>query len=190
MIITIARQCGSGGVSIGKMVSEHFDIPIYDKTALNKLAQSKGIYDKHANFLDERTVNSLLYAISRGDNVLDITSTPKEVLHEMIGDQDCILVGRCGNYVYKDREDATSVFLYGDLDKRIDVMMKRLSISEKIARKVVNDTDEERKTYHNYYTHQEWGAAENYNLNLDSFEEGFEMCAKKIISHVEGLTKK
>ena len=186
MIITIARQCGSGGVSIGKMVADHFEIPIYDKTALNKLAQKNGLYDKYSNFLDERTVNSLLYAISKGDNVLDITSTPKQVLTEVLGEQDCVLVGRCGNYVYKDSPDCTSVFLYGDLDKRVEGMMKRLSISEKIARKVVTDTDEERKTYHNYYTHEEWGAADGYDLSIDSFAQGFDESAKKIIAFVEG----
>lgn len=185
MIITIARQCGSGGVSVGKMIADYYDIPIYDKASLNELAQEKGIYDKYSNFLAERTVNSLLYAITMGDNVAKITDTPKEVLAQLIGDQDCVLVGRCGNFVYRDRSDCVSVYLHGDLHQRVAVMEKQLGVSEKVAKKLVQDTDEERAAYHKYYTKENWGAAEHYDICLDSCRLHFDQTAKVITQFID-----
>ena len=187
MIITIARQCGSGGVSVGHMVAQHYGIPIYDKAALNELAQEKGIYNKYSNFLSERTVNSLLYAITMGDNMAKITDTPREVLDQLIGDQDCVLVGRCGNFVYKDSPDCVSVFLHGDLNERVNVMEKQLGVSEKVARKLVQDTDEERTAYHKYYTKQNWGAAQHYDICLNSCRLHFDETAKVIIQYVDSV---
>lgn len=80
-----------------------------------------------------------------------------------------------------------SVFLHGDLNERVRVMEKQLGISEKVARKLVQDTDEERTAYHKYYTKQNWGSAQHYDICLNSCRLHFDETAKVIIQYVDSV---
>lgn len=180
MIITIARECGAGGLPIAERLGEHFHIPVYDKVALRNIAKEKNIYDKYGNFLAEQRVNSLLYAISMGDYVTRITKTPEIVLQQLIGKQDCILIGRCGNYVYRNRADSVSFYFHGALASRVHTMEQLRNLSEKEAKLLVENTDAERASYHKYYTKEIWGEAKYYDAALDTskvtYDQATELC--------------
>ena len=115
----------------------------------------------------------MLYADTMaGDDTTDNGKTPRKAMADIIGNENCVVVGRCGNNAFRHREDVISVFLSGNKEKRIELIEKKHNVSHKKAAKIVEDTDLRRHTYHNYYTGEEWGMAGNYDLciNVDNLE--------------------
>lgn len=177
MIITIARQCGSGGLIIAELLSKHYGIPFYTIKKLEAMAEAKGIKDEMSDFFAEYPVNALLYAITQSDGIGHVTDQTRGALQSLIGGTDCIIVGRCGNYVFRDRKDLVSVFLKGDRDSRVKFMADYKSISISDAEELVDGKDESRRAYHNYYTGETWGDADKYDICVDSNRLGFEKTA-------------
>ena len=94
MIITIARQSGCSGKQVGQLLAEHYHIPLYDKDALIDMAQKTGLYESIPNFFSETPVNSLLYSIAAGYGEYDALQVPVHALQNLIGEQDCVVIGR------------------------------------------------------------------------------------------------
>lgn len=183
MIITIARECGSDGYTVGKILAEKYQIPLYNRTVLIQLAKEKGIYERMPNFFAENPVSSLLYAIASGEGMTNLGQVPLTALKETIGNQDCILIGRCGNYVFADRQDCCRVFLHGEQKLRTEKMMEVKGISRKKAEELVKHTDERRASFHKYYTGQVWGMAQNYDICLNSVELKAEKTAEMVVQY-------
>ena len=119
MIITIARQCGCMGDQIGKALAEKYFIPFYDKDAVCRLAKEKGLYEKYPYFYGEMPLDMMLYADTMaGDDTSDNGKTPRKAMADIIGNENCVVVGRCGNNAFRHREDVISVFLTGNKEKR------------------------------------------------------------------------
>lgn len=185
MIITIARQCGSGGLVIAEQLSKHYGIPFYTIKKLEEMASAKGIQDEMADFFAEYPVNTLLFAITQSDNISHVTEATRNALQNLIGDSDCIIVGRCGNYVFRGRKDLISVFLKGRREDRIKFMAEYKGISETDAETYVVSKDESRRAYHNYYTGETWGDAANYDLCIDSNRIGFDSATATIAKYAD-----
>ena len=166
MIITIGRECGCGGDEIGKMLSEKYKIPCYVKSKLLKCAKERGFYDKFPYFFAEVPTDFLMSSLD--ENVMErVRNTPKEALSKLMEGQDCIIIGRTANYVFKNRKDAIRIFLCADIEYRITQIAKKHNLPSHKAQKLVEETDERRSRYHQYYTGEEWGYAGNYDLCLD-----------------------
>ncbi len=120
MIITIARQCGCGAVWVGRLLAEHYGIPFYTRKNLMEMAEERGVLDEMEAFFDEDPVDELLFSMSSlGENQRLLTEKPLRVLADMIGQENCVVIGRCGNYIFRERKDLVSVFLKGDVKARI-----------------------------------------------------------------------
>lgn len=174
MIITIARECGCNADKIGEILSRIYDIPCYNKKEIIEIAKEKGVYDRNPNFFSENPINSSIYAIAEGalnDEVLEI---PLKALRATIGTQDCILIGRCGNYAFREKDDVFRVFISGDKDKRINNIMKKHNISRREAEELVSRIDKKRRDFHTYYTKEIWGYAGNYDLCVNESRYGVE----------------
>ena len=166
MIITIGRECGCGGDEIGKMLSEKYILPCYVKSKLLEYAREKELYDKYPYFLGEIPTDFLMSSLD--ENVMErVRNTPKEALSKLMEGQDCIIIGRTANYVFKNRKDAIRIFLCADIEYRITQIAKKHNLPSHKAQKLVEETDERRSRYHQYYTGEEWGYAGNYDLCLD-----------------------
>ena len=105
MIITIARESGSGGYTVGAMLAKHYGIPIYDRDSLSGLAREQGIYDTMPMFFDELPAQGFLLALSMGASVKQINKPTAEAMTKLIGHQDCVIIGRCGNHIFRNRKD-------------------------------------------------------------------------------------
>ncbi len=184
MIITIGRECGCNGDEIGKALSEKYGIPCYNKKKLIELAKEKGIYDTYPFFFGERAADQMLSSLA--DNT---HSTPKKALGEMLGDCQCVVVGRASNYVYKDRKDAVRVFLCGDKKTRTDYIAQKHQVTEKKAQELVWTTDDRRRKYHKFYTGEEWGYAGNYDLCLDVSKVGIDGVVAMVSAYIDQLEK-
>jgi len=118
MIITIARQCGCQGDEIGQKLAEEYGLSFYNKEHIVRLAKEKGIYEKFPYFFSEIPVNALMHTISDDEGNI-LLSEAKKALYPLIGDENCVIIGRCANYAFADRKDKISVFLSGDREARI-----------------------------------------------------------------------
>ncbi|MDD6811477.1 MAG: cytidylate kinase-like family protein [Lachnospiraceae bacterium] len=166
MIITIGRECGCGADEIGKMLSEKYMLPCYSKSKLVEYAGERGLYDKFPYFFGEFPTEFLMSSID--ESMMErVRNTPKETLGKLMEGQDCIIIGRTSNYVFRNREDSIRIFLCADIKYRIAQIAKKHDLSLRKAQKLVEETDERRRRYHQYYTGEEWGYAGNYDLCLD-----------------------
>ncbi len=185
MLITIARQCGSDAKSVGEMLSKRYQIPVYNKDILIERAKEKGVYDQMPNFFAEVPVSSLLYAIASGEGMTNLGAIPIQALRDTVGDKDCIVIGRCGNYAFADRPDVVRIFLSGEKEVRVAKMMSIRGISEKEAKELVKKTDEQRAAFQKYYTGQIWGDARYYDMCINTSRIGSEAVAGLISQYID-----
>ncbi len=190
MIITIARQCGCGAVHVGKLLAEHYGIPFYTRKNLLEMASERGVLEEMEAFFDERPVDELLFAMSSfGDNRKDLNEKPLRTLADMIGNEDCIIIGRCGNYIFRERKDLISVFLHGSKHSRIVDIQDERGLSWNDAKEFVEQVDDCRVAYHKYYTGLTWGNAADYDICLDCTRLGTEMTADMIETYIKEIAR-
>ncbi|MGM9662793.1 MAG: AAA family ATPase [Oscillospiraceae bacterium] len=178
-IITIGRQYGSGGRSIGVRLAEELGIPFYDQEILKHAAEESGLCEKILKNYDEKP-RSFLYSIAMDPfgyalggipaNTLDqkVYMATFDTINALADKGSCVIIGRCADYVLRDRENVLRVFLYAPLEKRIRTVMERDSLSEAEAKQKIQRMDRSRAAYYEFYTTQKWGATGSYDLCLDS----------------------
>ncbi len=186
MIITIARQCGCGAVHVGKLLAKKYGIPFYTRKNLLEMANERGVLDEMEAFFDERPVDELLFAMSSfGENRRDLTEKPLRILADMIGDENCIIIGRCGNYIFRERKDLVSVFLKGSMEHRVADIQQEENLPYEDAKEFVEHVEDCRIAYHKYYTGLTWGDANDYDICLDCSRLGMDETAGLIEMYVE-----
>ena len=191
MIITIARQCGCGALHIGEQLSQHYGIPFYTRKNLLELAQKRGVLQEMDDFFEERPVDELMFAISQFDEEpQNVNVKAFSVLSQLIGHEYCIIIGRCGNVIFKDREDLVSVFLKGSFNGRVKAIEAENNMTTEEAIAFVNELDESRVRYHKYYTGMKWGDANDYDLCFDSIRLGTNNSADFIEKYIEEIKLK
>lgn len=198
IIITIARQYGSGGRDIGKRVSEILDIPFYNRELITMSANECNMHPKIAENIDEKAANSLLYTLAMGSSMFGSPAAvgysiplndklfivQSDVIRKLAEQGSCVIVGRCADYVLRDDPDRFSVFIYAEDEARKKRVAERRGVSESEARELIVKTDRRRSNYYNFYTGKKWGKQENYHLMLDSSMLGIEGTAQIIASSV------
>lgn len=173
------------GDQIGKALAEKYFIPFYDKEAVCRLAREKGLYERYPYFYGEMPLDMLLYADNMaGVDESDNGKTARKAMADIIGNENCVVVGRCGNNAFRHRADAISVFLAGDKKKREELIEKKHNVSLKKAAKIVADTDLRRSTYHRHYTGEEWGNARYYDICIDVSRVGEDGALRLIEAYI------
>ncbi|MBP3437636.1 MAG: cytidylate kinase-like family protein [Clostridia bacterium] len=195
VVITIARQYGSGGREIGERVAELLSIPNYDKELIRlAVNEDETLNEQDAHRVDERATNSLLYTLAMGSNMFSVAyNIPQllpandklfikqsEVIRRVADEGSCVVVGRCGDYVLRDDPARLSVFIYADLEDRKSRVATRHDMTPSEALEVINKTDRRRSSYYNFYTGGKWGKYDNYHLALNSSLLGIEGTARVI----------
>ena len=188
MIITIARQFGCGALAIGKRLAADYDIPFYTRKSLQEMAREKGVLDEMDDFFEERPVDELLFALSTlGEEVGPRHWRALDILTDMIGQRDCVIIGRCGNYIFRRRPDLVSVFLSGRESERIKVIAAERRVPLAEAKDFVRDMDNSRVRYHKYYTHLQWGNSCDYDLCFDSLRLGCQKSVELIERYIDSV---
>lgn len=195
-IITIARGFGSGGRTIGKMLSEDLGIKYYDKDLIRLASEESGINERFFGLVDEKLKGSLLRkgGIYKGELISpkssEFTSDQNlfnyqaKIIKQLADKEPAIIVGRCADYILKDRDDVLRVFIYSDMPTAIKNVMDMYGISEKEAQKVIVKTDKERSEYYRFYTGLDWENAKNYNLCLDTSKLSYDKCVDIIKGYI------
>ena len=124
--ITIGRQYGSGGKEVGRILSEKLGIPFYGKEELMKIAKDQPDYEEVRAFYEEQPVNSLLYAIAMGQGENRIGEVPFERIRELCGSRSCILIGRCGSYIFRKDPSCVKIFIYARSEEHTSELQSRI----------------------------------------------------------------
>lgn len=202
-IITVGREYGSGGREIGKKVAEYFGIKYYDKELLEHAANDSGICKELFEHHDEKPTNSFLYSLvmdtySFGYSSAGFSDMPMnhklflaqfDAIKKMAQEGPCVMVGRCADYALADLDNCYSIFVHADKDWRINRISAKYDKSPKEAKDVINRTDKSRASYYNYYTNKKWGAAQSYNLCVDSSKLGIDNAVELIIESIKIFDK-
>ena len=204
IIITIARQYGSGGREIGEKVAEKLGIKLYDKELITKAATKGSLDDNVSKMADESAANSLLYTLAMGSNVLGTTMhfgykmplndklfiLQSEIIKECAKEESCVIIGRCADYVLRNEENLLRIFIYGDLDHRqVRIAERHPELKSSQIIDVINKTDKRRSSYYNFYTGNKWGKYDNYDIAINSSTLGIEGTADLICACVKNLIK-
>lgn len=200
-IITIGRELGSGGRTIGKMVANRLGIPYYDRELIDKAAEKSGLATQYVESSEQRVTNSFLYNIAMGTSygygILQnanrqtlplseqVYEAQKEVITGLANQGSCVLVGRCADQILSDRDDVFKVFIYADMDERIKRAIQEYGMAKQTVRKEIEKSDKERSRHYNIFTDKTWGERHNYDLMLNSSKIDYENCAKIICSLAE-----
>lgn len=196
IIICVGRQLGSGGHDIARMLAMDFNAKYYDRELLNLAAKESGISEKFFEQNDERRgiFRSLfhLHASHVGDNNMYNNDFSQENLFKFQSDAilkaadegSCVFVGRCADYVLRERPDVVSVFISASKRFRIDQIMAKQHIDAPEANKYIKQRESQRASYYNYYTGKKWGSAESYNLCIDSSVLGLQTTEKFIADFI------
>lgn len=185
MIITIARQCGCNAKKVGEVLAQKYNLPLYTRQNLMELATEKGMLSDMRNFFEEDPVDDLMNAITTfTEEHREIRKHFMRSFNKIIGDKDCIIIGRCGNKIFQQREDLFSFFLHGDIKVRTENIVKEKNLSLKEAQDFVNDIDNRRVSYHQFYTGLVWGNSEDYDMSIDCCRMGVSKTAHMIEEYI------
>lgn len=198
IVITIARQYGSGGRTVGEMLANRLGIPFYDKDLMKLASDESGINEALFVNADERLKSTRLFRIARsvcsGELIPpesdDFTSTNNlfnyqaKIIRELAEEESCVIIGRCADYVLKEYDNVLSVFVHAPMDFCLEQAAKKHSMSQTELKRFIQKTDRHRAEYYKYHTGMEWTDARNYDLCLDSSKLGFERCVEEIIAYM------
>ena len=189
-IITISREFGSGGHSIGEAVAKKLGYRFFDRELVNQVAERSGFSPE---FIEESgeyasAKNSLLFAIAtanqytmNGISMLDkLYIEQTKIIEEIAQEGSCVIVGRCADYILREYRDCLHVFIHADMKSRAKRIVERFGEQERPAEKRLNEKDQRRKRYYKNYTGRTWGQAQNYDLCLNSGVLGSERCVELI----------
>ena len=184
-VITISREFGSGGRTIGKMVAEKLGIPCYDAELIEKIAEQSGYsaeYIKQEVEYGSGGWFSAMFAdrsagLTNQDKMFSIQS---RIIEELAEEGPCVIVGRCADFVLRDKADCLNVFIHASMEKRAERIVKEYGERTESPEKRLKEKDKRRAAYHRFYTDMKWGHAQNYHVCLDSGEFGIEKCAEII----------
>ena len=193
-IVTISRQYGSGGRYIGENLAKAMGVPCYDEKLIDMVAKESGFAQSFVAEKGERMTGSLLFniasSLSFANNVFsnnngvtlqdEIYFTQNRIIKELADKGPCVIVGRCADYILREREDCLNVFIFADNESKIERAEKYFNITREEAPEVLKKKDKARANHYKYYTDQEWGMVSNYDLCLNSGLIGIEGCVKAI----------
>ena len=195
-VITVERQYGSGGRLTGKRLAEELGIHFYDEEILKMTSETSAIGEQYYRLADEKAGNNLLYRIVTsmkpdlgepvrdGDNITspeNLFRFQSSVIRKLAGQESCIIVGRCGNYVLQDQlDDVIRIFVYADTVTRVRRVIEVDQVDEKEALRRMKRIDKERKENHRYFTGREWMDMENYDLPINASRIDYDQMIKLI----------
>lgn len=187
-ILTLSREFGSGGRTVGRLVAEKLGIPFYDRELVNKVAQESGFTREYIEDAGEyapvKSKLAYIFSLSHNHNLYGYASPANyiwaiqnRIIKSLAEQGPCVIVGRCADYILKDRDDVLHVFIHAPKEARAERIVRLYGEKHENPIKRLAEKDKKRHIYYNHFTGGKWGASQNYNLCLDSEVVGIEKCA-------------
>lgn len=197
-VITIGRQYGSGGREIGKRLAERYQIPFYDNELITRAAKESGFAEETFERAEDKATNSLLYSLAMGINVygnqdfgfsglsLDdrIFLAQSDVIRKVAQEGSCVIVGRCADYVLRERDDVFNIFVRASMDFRLERAIHEYGVEEKKAADYILKNDKRRGNYYSYHVGEKWTNLNNYDMVINSSLLGLERAVDCICAYL------
>lgn len=198
-VITIGRQYGSGGREVGQRLADKYGIPFYDNELISRAAKESGFAEEAFERAEDKATNSLLYSLAMGINVygnqdfgfsglsLDdrIFLAQSDIIRKVAEEGACVIVGRCADYVLRERENVFNVFVRASMEFRLERAVKLYGVEQKKAADVILKNDKRRGNYYNYHVGEKWNNLNNYDLVVSSDVMGIDNVVKCISVYLE-----
>ena len=187
-VITVSREYGSGGRYVGRLIADKLGIKFYDKDLIIKLAEKTGLSEEYIESNEEQRdplaiLNNGFYSGLNNSDALFIRES--ELIRELASKESCVIIGRCADFILKDRKNVLKVFISGTMKDKIKRATKIYGIDEKDAEKEINKINKLRATHYKHYTGNEWLEASNYDICINSDLYGVEKTADIICDLVK-----
>ena len=197
-VITIGRQYGSGGREIGQKVAEYYGNPFYDNELITRAAKESGFAEENFAKAEDRATNSLLYSLAMGINVygnqdfgfnglsLDdrIFLAQSDVIRKVADEGPCVIVGRCADYVLKERDNIVNLFVKASMKFRIDRVISEYGEAPDKAADIILKNDKRRANYYNYHVGEKWTNLNNYDMVIRSDFVGIDQTVECICKYL------
>ena len=184
-IIAISRQFGSGGRTIGKLLAEQLNIPLYDREIISQVAKESGFAESYVEEKGEygssdkaagMFINRSCYSSASNEDT--IWNFQTKFIKEHAEKEPCIIIGRCADYILSNRLDVLRVFIHADMKERIKRISEVYKINDSDPEKLLHQKDKRRAAYYQFYTDIKWGDTKNFHITLDSSAFGIEKCVQ------------
>ena len=184
-IIAISRQFGSGGRTIGKLLAEQLNIPLYDREIISQVAKESGFAESYVEEKGEygssdkaagMFINRSCYSSASNEDT--IWNFQTKFIKEHAEKEPCIIIGRCADYILRNRLDVLRVFIHADMKERIKRISEIYKINDSDPEKLLHQKDKRRAAYYQFYTDIKWGDTKNFHITLDSSAFGIEKCVQ------------
>ena len=194
-LITISRQYGSGGRIIGKILAEKLGVPFYDKEIIDMAVEASGYSREVIEGAEMKAKSGFAYslasALSFNEGSVGTLSVNDrlflaqfQVIKEIGETDQGVIIGRCADYVLREKPGVTNVFIYGEMEDRIARAIEKYGDSEENIKNTINSIDKARSNYYNYHTSQKWGQCANYNICINTSRLTEEQVADMIVGYV------
>lgn len=192
IVITISREYGSGGRQIAQKLAKNLGFDYYDKNIIEITAKESNLPEAYVEAKEEAMTNSFLYdlfsqyqTLTEEETELDkLYEIEAKIVREAASKGNCVIVGRCADYILKDVRNCYNIFLYANEEFKVQQIMQREHIEKVIAMKHIRDINKKRFTHYKYYTGRIWGLSKSYNLCLDVSTLGVEATAAMIKQYI------
>lgn len=197
VIITIAREFGSGGHEIGEIIAKELGISFYDTKLIDLSATESGLTPEYVKEHEQKLANSLLFDLYEQNYAYVNEEMPplnalfmvqSKVIRDICKKESCVIVGRCADYVLKSSPNCFNIFIHADKNFRMKRIIEEYDIAPEMVERELERTDRERSNYCKHFTHRLWGMASNYNLTIDSSLFGPKKSALLAIHALHKLT--
>lgn len=184
-VVTISREFGSGGRTIGKKVAVELGIPCYDSELIREIAKETGFNEEYVKDIGEYSNSGFLSALTSrafGPNNEDyIWQVQHKIITDLAQKSPCVIVGRCADYILRDTADCLKVFVHADTEFRAKRIVEVYGESDVSVEQRLKEKDKRRAAYHRFYTDMKWGHAQNYDITLNSGTLGIDKCSEIIV---------
>lgn len=199
-VITIARGFGSGGKTIGRLLAQRLDIDYYDNDLIRLASEESGINLELFGKADEQVKTNLFkrYNRSYGSKLIppdsdefvssdNLFNYQAKIIRDLADKQNCIIIGRCGDYILKDTENVIRLFVYADPKTCIKNVIDMYGVTPKEAHERIVSLDRARAAYYKYYTGKNWDDVRNYDLCINTSSIGFEKAVDIIVDYMKQM---
>ncbi len=189
LIISVGREYGSGGHEIAERLSKHYGIQLLDHNLLDEIAAEKNLDMQQLRGLDEKHRSRLASRTVRG-----YSSSPEENLYLLQFDylknkaasgESFVIVGRCSESILKEYDGLVSIFVLGDMDRKIERIMRLYQLSKEQAVRKIREKDMKRKRYHNGHCDGRWGDSRNYDITINSSKPGIDRIVTLLADYID-----
>ena len=200
-IITISRQYASGGREIGQKLAKHYGIPFYDNDLITLAAKESGFTERLFNDAEDKASNSLIYSIAMGLNAFGVQGygadamsiddkvflAQSDIIKKVAAEGPCVIIGRCADYVLREKRNVVNVFVWADISSRIKRAVQEYNMAQPKAEENILKVDKKRANYYNYHSDKKWGKADTYNLTIKSDDIGIDNSVECVIKYIESM---